>query len=295
MRAWQQLNRKTLAKGLSAILLLDRDRMDFDLAEWINLVVRWIHVFAGILWIGQTYFFTWLDGRFAELTDGEGGGKDGGNVWMVHSGGFYVVEKQKIPRLMPQHLHWFRWEAAITWLSGITLLTLVYYMGGLMINEHVEQSTAIIAGIFVLLAAWPVYDFLWRSRVVEDEIIGVVISYVFVVVVAFALTYFMDGRAMYIHIGGMFGTLMTVNVWARILPAQRTMVAALKEGRKPDLALAAQAKTRSKHNTFMVVPVVFIMISSHFPTATYGTSWNWQILSLLILAGWVAAKFLRRA
>lgn len=269
--------------------------MEFDLNEWTSLVVRWIHVFAGILWIGQTYFFTWLDGRFSELENEKPDGKDGRNVWMVHSGGFYVVEKQKIPRLMPQHLHWFRWEAAVTWLSGMTLLTLLYYMGGLMINEHVDQLTAIIAGVAVLIIAWPVYDALWRSKLAADERIGAVISYALAVTIAYLLTHLMDGRAMYMHMGAMFGTLMTANVWMRILPAQRTMVAALKEGREPDLALAAQAKTRSKHNTFMVVPVVFIMISSHFPTASYGTSWSWEILSLLILAGWVAAKFLRRA
>ncbi len=268
--------------------------MDFNLSEWLNLLARWIHVFAGILWIGQTYFFTWLDGRFSEFVD-KATGKTEGNVWMVHSGGFYVVEKQKIPRMMPQHLHWFRWEAAITWLSGMTLLVLVYYLGGLMINESVEEDIAILVGAALLVVTWPVYDFLWRSKLAEDERIGVVVSYLLVVVVTFALTHFMDGRAMYIHVGAMFGTLMTANVWMRILPAQRTMVAALKEGKEVDLKLANQAKTRSKHNTFMVMPVVFIMISNHFPTASYGTPYNWQVLSLLILLGWGAAKIVRRA
>ena len=269
-------------------------KMDFNLSEWLNLLTRWVHVFAGILWIGQTYFFTWLDGRFSEMVDAVKG-ESGGNVWMVHSGGFYVVEKQRIPRMMPQHLHWFRWEAAITWLSGLTLLILVYYFGGLMINESVEEGTAILVGVIFLLIAWPVYNSLWRSNLVKNEIVGVGISYILVVTASFVLTHFMDGRAMYMHIGAMFGTLMAVNVWACILPAQRTMVAALNEGKEPDLKLAEQAKTRSKHNTFMVVPVVFIMISNHFPTASYGTSWNWEILSVLILTGWGAAKILRRA
>jgi len=268
--------------------------VDFNLSEWLNLIVRWIHVFAGILWIGQTYFFTWLDGRFSEFVDAATG-KAEGHVWMVHSGGFYVVEKQKVPRMMPQHLHWFRWEAAITWLSGITLLVLVYYLGGLMFNESVEENTAILAGVALLVVAWPIYDFLWRSKLAEDEIIGVVISYLLVVAVTLGLMYFMDGRAMYIHVGAMFGTLMTANVWMRILPAQRKMVAALKEGKEVDLKLANQARTRSKHNTFMVMPVVFIMISNHFPTASYGTPYNWQVLSLLILLGWGVAKIVRRA
>jgi uncharacterized membrane protein len=269
--------------------------MDFDLTEWLNLIVRWVHVLAGILWIGQTYFFTWLDGRFAELIAGNTGEKTDGKVWMVHSGGFYVVEKQKIPKLMPQRLHWFRWEAALTWLSGMTLLVLVYYFGGLMVNEHVSETNAIFAGILLLVVAWPLYDGLWRSRIVSDERIGVAVSYVLVVALAYGLTQVMDGRAAYIHMGGMFGTLMAVNVWARILPAQRRMVALLHEGKEPDLALAAQAKTRSKHNTYMVMPVVFIMISNHFPTATYGTSYNWLVLSLLVLIGWGAAKIVRRA
>jgi uncharacterized membrane protein len=269
--------------------------MDFDLTEWLNLIARWVHVFAGILWIGQTYFFTWLDGRFSELMDASAGEKKEGRVWMVHSGGFYVVEKQKIPVLMPQKLHWFRWEAALTWLSGIVLLVLVYYLGGLMVNESVDQTTAIIVGAALLIIAWPIYDLLWRSQLVRDERVGAAISFALVVVVTFALTKFMDGRAVYIHVGAMFGTLMTANVWMRILPAQHKMVAALSEGKGPDPDLAARAKTRSKHNTFMAMPVAFIMISNHFPTASYGTPYSWQILSLLILAGWGAAKIVRRA
>jgi uncharacterized membrane protein len=269
--------------------------MDFNLSEWLNLIARWIHVFAGIMWIGQTYFFTWLDGRFTEMMEGKGEQSPDDRVWMVHSGGFYVVEKQKIPKLMPNTLHWFKWEAAVTWMSGIFLLVVVYYFGGLMVNENVSEGKAILVGVGFMLVAWPVYNGLWRSPVAKDEHVGVAISFALVVLSAYGLTNFMDGRAMYLHIGAMFGTLMTVNVWEVILPAQRKLVAALNAGQSPDLALAHRAKTRSKHNTFMVVPVVFIMISNHFPTASYGTSENWIVLSILVLAGWGAATFLRRA
>lgn len=269
--------------------------MDFNLSEWINLIVRWTHVFAGIMWIGQTYFFTWLDGRFTEMDDGKGNENPEGRVWMVHSGGFYVVEKQKIPRVMPGTLHWFKWEAAITWLSGLVLLVLVYYMGGLMVEDPSVESRAILWGVASIIIAWPVYDFLWRSPVGRNEYVGAAVSFLLVVVTAYVLTQLMDGRAAYIHLGAIFGTLMTANVWMIILPAQRKMVASLETGQIPDRALAQRAKTRSKHNTFMVVPVVFIMISNHFPTATYGTSESWIMLSVLVLAGWACAKVLRRA
>ncbi len=269
--------------------------MDFNLSEWLNLAARWIHVFAGIMWIGQTYFFTWLDGRFTEMMGEKGEQNPDDRIWMVHSGGFYVVEKQKVPKKMPGTLHWFKWEAAITWMSGIFLLMVVYYFGGLMVNENVSEGKAILVGVGFMLVAWPVYNILWRSPISKNERVGVAISYALVVLSAYGLTYFMDGRAMYIHIGAMFGTLMTVNVWEVILPAQRKLVAALNAGQSPDMELAYRAKTRSKHNTFMVVPVVFIMISNHFPTASYGTSENWIVLSILVLVGWGAATILRRA
>jgi uncharacterized membrane protein len=212
---------------------------------------------------------------------------------MVHSGGFYIVEKQKRPTLGPNTLHWFRWEAAITWLSGIMLLVMVYYLGGLMVDDKMETAVPMGAGIAAIVLAWPVYDFLWRSKLGERA--GVVLSYLLIVAAAFGLTRVMDGRAAYIHVGAMLGTLMTLNVWMRILPAQRLMVAALNAGKEPDSGLAGRAKTRSKHNTFMAVPVVFIMVSNHFPVITYGDPANWLILAGLVLAGWVATAFIRRA
>jgi len=216
---------------------------------------------------------------------------------MVHSGGFYRVEKQKVPNVMPEKLHWFRWEAAITWLSGVLLLIMVYFHGGLMINfedSPIGLGTAIWLSVGLLVAAWPVYDLLW-FKLVKNETVGVFISLVLVVGMSWVLARLLSGRAAYMQLGGMFGTIMVANVWMRILPAQRRMVAALKAGNEPDQAEAARAKTSSKHNTFIVIPVVFIMISNHFPTITYGQRYNWVILSALVLGGWWAAKVIRRA
>jgi uncharacterized membrane protein len=262
--------------------------------EWLNLIVRWFHVFAGILWIGTTYFFTWLDGRLTEEEQAAKGER--AQVWMVHSGGFYVVQKEK--KQGTRTLHWFRWEAALTWLSGMFLLVLVYYMGGVLLDKDVRDislGAGVAIGLGLLVVAWVVYDLMVQSPLGKNEILFAVISYLLVVGVAFGLAQVFSGRAVYIHVGAMFGTIMAANVWMRILPAQRRMIAAAKEGREPDMTLAARAKLRSKHNTFMVVPVVFTMISNHFPSTTYGDKYNWAILSILVLLGWFAAKLIRRA
>lgn len=268
------------------------------LSEWLNLIFRWIHVFAGIMWVGTTYYFTWLDARLSEEEKAVASGKPA-QIWMVHSGGFYVVEKRKIPDEISRKLHWFRWEAGMTWLSGMALLVVVYYIGGsVMIDPDVADITVMKAvglGVGVLILGWVVYDLLMLSPLGKNEKGFALTAYILIVGIAYGLTHVLSGRAAYMHIGAMFGTIMAANVWMRILPAQKKMIAAIKEGRKPDDALSAQAKLRSKQNTFMAVPVVFIMISNHFPAATYGDQYNWIVLSILILAGWIAAKFIRRA
>jgi uncharacterized membrane protein len=273
--------------------------LDPTLSEWLNLLFRWIHVFAGIMWVGTTYYFTWLDAR---LTEEEKAALNTGNaaeVWMVHSGGFYVVGRRKTPDLVSRTLHWFRWEAGITWLSGFALLVLVYYLGGgALIDPDVRNLTpgvAVALGIGFIVASGFVYDVMMASPLGRHEKLFAVIAYVLIVVVSYLLTNVFSGRAAYIHLGAIFGTIMAANVWMHILPSQKKMIAALKEGRKPDERLSARAKLRSKQNTFMAVPVVFIMISNHFPGVTYGERYNWLILSVLVLVGWIAAKFIRRA
>jgi uncharacterized membrane protein len=269
------------------------------LSEWLNLIFRWIHVFAGIMWVGTTYYFTWLDARLTEEEKAVANTGDPAQIWMVHSGGFYVVEKRKVPDLVSRTLHWFRWEAGTTWLSGFALLVLVYYLGGGALVDtdvcNISVGAAIAVGVGTLLGGWIIYDLMMLSPLRKNEQAFAVIAYVMIVGVTYGLTRTFSGRAAYIHIGAIFGTIMAANVWMRILPAQKKMIAAINEGRKPDDALSAQAKLRSKQNTFMAVPVVFIMISNHFPGVTYGERYNWAVLSILILVGWIAAKFIRRA
>jgi uncharacterized membrane protein len=273
--------------------------LDPTLSEWLNLALRWIHVFAGIMWVGTTYYFTWLDARLTEEEKAVANTGNPAQIWMVHSGGFYVVEKRKVPDLVSRTLHWFRWEAGTTWLSGFALLVVVYYIGGgALVDRDVSQisvGAAVAVGIGVIVASGTVYDLLMLSPLGRNEKLFAVVGYVLVVALAYALTNVFSGRAAYIHLGAVFGTIMAANVWMHILPAQRRMIAALNEGREPDARLAALAKLRSKQNTFMAVPVVFIMISNHYPGVTYGERYNWLILSLLVLVGWAAAKFIRRA
>jgi uncharacterized membrane protein len=268
----------------------------FNLSEWLNLLFRWLHVFSAILWVGSTYYFTWLDGQMRKLearTDGKGGA-----VWMVHSGGFYTVVKQKSLGVPPGEVHWFRYEALTTFLSGFVLLNLVYYHGGLMIDPIDPKVTPIVAsliGMGTLVFGWVLYDLLVGSPLVRHEPAFAAVGFVLIVATTIALSRVLSTRATYIHIGALFGTIMVLNVWMRILPPQRRMIAAAATGEPFDASLAAGAKERSKHNTFLAVPTTFIMISSHFPTATYGNHYAVAVLGALILVGLVAAGILRRA
>lgn len=273
--------------------------LDPTLNEWLNLVLRWVHVFAGIMWVGTTYYFTWLDARLSEEEKAVANTGKAAQIWMVHSGGFYMVEKRKVPDLASRTLHWFRWEAGTTWLSGFALLVIVYYIGGGALIDpdvmDISLAKAVALGVGLLVGGWLVYDLLMLSPLGKNEFAFAVIAYLALVGISFGLTRVFSGRGAYIHVGALMGTIMAANVWMRILPAQKKMIEAINAGKKPDDALSAQAKLRSKQNTFMAVPVVFIMISNHFPGVTYGDRNNWVVLAVLILAGWITAKFIRRA
>ncbi len=262
------------------------------LYNWIHLATRWFHVVAGVLWIGQTAFFAWLDTRMRIEQDDQGIER----VWMVHSGGFYRVEKLGVPDPLPRVLHWFKWEAAASWLSGILMLALVYYYGGALLDFSSEASlgVAIMISLAVLAFSWLVYDFLWNTVFVEREALGSVVSTLALFALGYAMSRVFSGRAAYIHVGAVMGTIMTANVWMRILPGQRAMVESLKAGEEPDLSLGLRAKERSTHNTFMALPLIFIMVSNHFPIISYGHNWNWLMLAGFITAGFVARAGMNR-
>ena len=259
-----------------------------SLNDWLNLLLRWIHFIAGIAWIGSSFYFIWLD---SHLTAPRRPSADvEGELWMVHSGGFYQVERRRIgPGRMPEALHWFKWEAALTWISGILLLTVVYYLSGgiYLVDASVSAigpGAATALGVGILAISWLAYDALWKSPLARQGWLAAAISFAAAGAVAYGLCRLMSGRAAYMHVGAMLGTLMVANVWMRILPAQQQMIDATKAGREPNHALGEGAKRRSVHNSYMTFPVLFIMLSNHFP-GTYGHRLNWLILVLFIVAG----------
>ncbi len=274
--------------------------------EWLNLLLRWLHVVAAIYWVGQTYLFAWLDGRFAAAEKVAAQQADTvqhgdvepqvGGVWMVHSGGFYRVEKLIRPQPLPSRLYWTRWESALTFFSGLFLLLVVYYMGGLLVSRGsaVQFPVAAAIGLGSLVLGWLAYDWLWLSPIARREGAANALSFLLLVGFTWVLSETLAGRAAFIHVGALLGTIMAANVWFRILPSQRQMIAAIECDGELDARLASRAKQRSKHNGFLAIPVVLIMISNHFPTTTYGHAQNWLMLAGFILAGW-ATRYLLKA
>jgi len=264
--------------------------MDWAAHEGLHLALRWFHVAAVITWIGHAYFFNWLDRSLEPRARPAGGGPGDveGELWMVHSGGFYRVEKIAVaPRRLPGVLHWFRWEAALSWLSGFLLLLAVYYAGGgaLLLDPAVDLPPAAVMaiGLGSLAAGWLLYDQVF-CRWIAGGPLSVPVGYALIVAAGWWLGRIMSGRAAYIHVGAVLGTLMVASVWLRIVPAQRELVAASREGRAPDARLGAAAKQRSVHNNHLSLPVVFTMIGNHF-FGTYGHERAWLVLALLVAAG----------
>jgi uncharacterized membrane protein len=267
------------------------------LADWANLLVRWLHLIAGIAWIGASFYFVWLDNHLVPPRDPDDTrrGVDG-ELWAVHGGGFYRAQKYLLgPRGEPlaERLHWFKWEAYSTWLSGMGLLAIVYWWGASaylidrsVLELPVPAAIAISAGS--LVAGWVVYDALCRA--VKHELALAVILYLLTVAAAWGYAQVFGARAAYLHVGAMIGTIMVWNVFFHIIPGQRRMVEAIRAGRTPELRDGLIGKQRSVHNTYFTLPVLFTMISIHYPM-TYGHRHAWAVLAVIMLAGALVRQY----
>jgi uncharacterized membrane protein len=257
------------------------------LGDWANLLLRWAHFIAGIAWIGSSFYFIWLDRALTKPEHPKPGVE--GDLWMVHSGGFYQVEKRRPgPGEVPSVLHWFKWEAMLTWITGIALLILVFYLGSAYLLDpnvsRIGRGAATALGIGVIVLGWPIYDGLWRSPLTRRPRVASAISLGLLTAVTVVMCQLLSGRAAFMHIGALLGTIMVANVWERILPAQQQMLDATRAGLPADFTLGERAKQRSVHNSYITFPLLFIMLSNHYP-ATYASPVNWLVLLLLFVAG----------
>jgi uncharacterized membrane protein len=262
--------------------------MAYDLASWLNLSLRWLHVIAGIAWIGASFYFVWLDNSLEPPDPPVEGVK--GELWAVHGGGFYNSRKYlSAPPRMPEHLHWFKWEAYTTWLSGFALLCLIYYWGAptYLIDPakaNLSWLQAVAVGLGFIGGGLLVYEGLCRSPIGQRPRLFGVVWFLVLTAAAYALTHLFSDRGAFIHVGAMVGTVMVANVLLVIIPGQRKSVAALGAGAPVDPRWGAEAKQRSVHNNYMTLPVIFLMISTHYPLVS-GHSLNWLLLAMICLAG----------
>jgi uncharacterized membrane protein len=263
--------------------------VEAHLGQWLNLALRWSHVITGVAWIGTSFYFNWLNSRLAPPDDRSEPGV-AGELWSVHGGGFYRVVKYTVaPPRLPGTLHWFKWEAYATWVTGFFLLVLIYYAGAASFlvepgGGHPSPIAGTAVGIGTLVVSWLVYDALCRSRLGTNPLALSVVLFALGTALAWGLTRLLSPRAAYIHVGAAIGTIMAANVLMVIIPSQKEMVAAMAQGRPPDATRGKQAALRSLHNNYLTLPVLFIMVSSHYP-ATYGHPLNWAILAGLAVIG----------
>ena len=265
--------------------------MQAYILDWLNLLVRWFHMITGIAWIGASFYFVWLDNHLLAPKDKAAADKGvSGELWAVHGGGFYNAQKYKVaPATLPEPLHWFKWEAYTTWISGFFLLGLMYYVGAevYLIDRNVAdigKAAAIAIGVGSMAGGWLVYDLLCKSPLGKSDAVLGGVLFVLTVAAAWALCQVLSGRGAYIHFGAMLGTIMVANVFFVIIPGQKELVRAKVEGREPDPVHGVRGKQRSVHNTYFTLPVLFTMMSSHY-AMTYGQARNWLILAAISFAG----------
>ena len=256
--------------------------------EWLAFAVRWLHVITAIAWIGSSFYFIALDLGLVKRDHLPAGAY--GEEWQVHGGGFYHIQKYLVaPATMPEHLTWFKWESYATWLSGFAMLCLVYYGGAdlFLIDRHVldiSATTAIAISIGSLAIGWIFYDLLCKSPLGKNTWTLMGVLYVALVVMAWGYTQVFTGRAAFLHLGAFTATIMSANVFFVIMPNQRVVVADLIAGRTPDPKYGVIAKQRSLHNNYLTLPVIFFMLSNHYPLA-FATAYNWVIAALVFLMG----------
>lgn len=265
--------------------------MSAYLLDWVNLLGRWVHMITGIAWIGASFYFIWLDNSLESPKDQADSDKGvSGEVWSVHGGGMYHAQKyQVLPEKMPEHLHWFKWEAYTTWLTGMFMMALMYWYGAeiYLIDPGVaaiSKPVAILIGLGVIAFGWLGYNWLCESKFAKQENVMAGILLVVLTIIAFLLCQVFSGRGAYMHFGAMLGTIMVGNVFFVIIPGQKDLVGAKETGRKPDPIHGIRGKQRSVHNTYFTLPVLFVMISNHYAT-TYGHQYNWLILIAITLIG----------
>ena len=262
--------------------------MGFSLQLWIEYLLRFSHLVAGIAWIGSSFYFIWLDSAFTPPEQPRRNVE--GELFMVHGGFYYQVEKRKIfPGELPKVLHWFKWEATLTWITGFLLLIVLYYLRGasLLIDPTVHSWThgqAVLASLGLLVGSWLVYDTLWHPEWMRSKPLNTILSIFFFTGIIYLNTRLFSGRGAFIQTGAMFGSMMLLNVWVRILPGQRKMIREAQAGQVPDYSVSLKAKTRSVHNTYFIFPVLFIMLSNHYSSITHHPQ-NWLLLICLSVSG----------
>jgi len=268
--------------------------MEILLFDWMGLLVRWLHIVTAIAWIGSSFYFMWLDNSLRDYGTLEPGA--GGENWLVHGGGFYHIQKYRVaPDRMPEELHWFKWESYMTWVSGFCLMAIVYYWGAesyLIDRSVLDVSPAVAIAISVasLALGWTVYDLLCRSPLRRHGAVLFAVLFAFIVLSAYGFGLVFSGRAAFLHVGSMIATMMSANVFMVIIPNQKKVVAALAAGEAPDPALGQAAKLRSAHNNYLTLPVLFMMISNHYPVV-FGHDWNWLVVALVLPLGAVVRDF----
>tara|TARA_B100000959_G_scaffold282711_1_gene349755 strand:+ start:4027 stop:5193 length:1167 start_codon:yes stop_codon:yes gene_type:complete len=257
--------------------------MKLYLIDWLSLSLKLLHVIAGIAWIGASFYFNWLENKLNRVNNRDG---IAGHLWAVHGGGFYYLEKyKKYPQALPEPLHWFKWEAYFTWISGFLLLSVIYYFNAttylLASDSSISSVYGILSSLLGLLLFWVIYDLLCKSKVVNKSLIFIGIIFVIISISAYLYSTIFNPRAVYMQIGAMIGTVMVANVFFVIIPVQKKLVAACENSTEVSKELGLMGYTRSRHNNYFTLPVLFMMISGHYPMI-YSGDYGWLVLIAVV-------------